>query len=135
MASNGFYPVKLVEGPPTKGWEIRRANVERECFGGETPVQGGILNQYAPGCDGKIHAKDLYVVKPDRRWATNVRFLCMWCAVEYDYDHLEGELTQWIPVTDEQVAKTKLDLQVALKEIHNLEVPGGAYTLRNPLTY
>jgi hypothetical protein len=58
----------------------------------------------------------------------------MWCATKFESDRLEGELTQWMPVTDEQVAKAKVDLQVALKELHNLEVPGGAHTLRKPLT-
>lgn len=132
MARNGYYPVKLVDDHP-KDWEVRRCQATRSCWGVELETYLGVLNTYGSGCSGKIQSGEFYVVAPDRRDPARQWSICMFCMVEYHEEKLEGDLTEYRNITQEDIDRSRRELPELLKEIHNLAVPGGVHASREPV--
>jgi len=53
----------------------------------------------------------------------------MWCATHYHSDILEGDFLEWIALSQEEIELTKERAQNTVKELVNLGVPGGAWSI------
>jgi len=113
-----------------------RSNTERDCWGTDIQLNAReSLNTRAPLCTGKVEPGSLYVRRPDSRiqragnptpydWC-----VCMWCATHYHSDILEGDFLEWIALSQEEIELTKERAQNTVKELVNLGVPGGAWSI------